>query len=132
MARRPKRPALLLRPKLRRVVASRLQDDWSPEQIAGWLAAAKYPESPDMRVSHETIYRSLYLQTRNVLHRQLLDRLRTKRRMRKGKKWSTAGQLRGRIIDALSIHDRPAEVAAARGRGIGRAISSRVLPPLRK
>ena len=109
-ARRPKSPALLLRPKLRRVVASKLQDDWSPEQIAGWLAA-KYPENPDMRVSHETIYRSLYLQTRNVLHRQLLDRLRTKRRMRKGKKWSTAGQQRGRIIDAVSIHDRPAEVA---------------------
>jgi len=92
-------------------VASRLLDDWSPEQIAGWLAA-KYPENRDMRVSHETIYRSLYLQTRNVLHRQLLDRLRTKRRMRRGKSWSTAGQQRGRITDAVSIHDRPAEVAA--------------------
>ena len=110
-ARRPKKPALLLKPRLRSVVASRLLDDWSPEQIAGWLAA-KYPENRDMRVSHETIYRSLYLQTRNVLHRQLLDRLRTKRRMRRGKRWSTTGQLRGRITDAVSIHDRPAEVAA--------------------
>ena len=66
----------------------------------------------EMRISHETIYRSLYLQTRNVLHRQLIERLRTKRKMRKRKKASTKGQRRGQIIDAVSIHDRPAEIAA--------------------
>ena len=110
-ARRPKPPALASRSKLLKVVATKLQEDWSPEQIAGWLAF-KYPKTPEMRVSHETIYRSLYLQTRGLLHRQLLDRLRTKRRMRKGKRWSTTGQQRGRIIDAVSIHDRPPEVAA--------------------
>src|ERR1051326_2516086 len=66
----------------------------------------------DMRVSHETIYRSLYLQTRSILHRQLVGRLRTKRTMRKGKKASTKGQRHGQIIDAVSIHDRPAEIAA--------------------
>jgi len=110
-AKRPKLPLLAHKPVLRRVVAAKLQDDWSPEQIAGWLAA-KHPDNREMRISHETIYRSLYLRTRGVLHRQLLDRLRTKRRMRKGKRWSTEGQQRGQIIDAVSIHDRPAEVAA--------------------
>lgn len=110
-ARRPKAPALALRPRLRRIVAARLQDDWSPEQIAGWLAT-KYPNDPRMRVSHETIYRSLYLQARGVLHRELLDHLRTRRRMRKGRSWSTEGQRRGQIIDAVSIHERPAHVAA--------------------
>jgi IS30 family transposase len=110
-AKRPKTSALALKPALRRIVASKLQDDWSPEQIAGWLAA-RYPDNPERRVSHETIYRSLYLWTRGVLHRELLGRLRTKRRMRKGKKWSTEGQRRGQIVDAVSIHERPADVAA--------------------
>ncbi len=109
-AKRPKIPLLARRTALRKVVAAKLQDDWSPEQIAGWLAA-KYTGSK-MRVSHETTYRSLYLQTRGVLHRQLIERLRTKRRMRKGKKASTQGQRRGQIIDAVSIHDRPAEITA--------------------
>jgi IS30 family transposase len=110
-AKRPKIPLLALRPALRRVVATKLQDDWSPEQIAGWLAV-KHCHSPQMQISHETIYRSLYLRTRGVLQRQLLGRLRTKRRMRKGKRWSTAGQRRGQIIDAISIHDRPAHIEA--------------------
>lgn len=110
-AKRPKASLLALRPGLRRIVAAKLQDDWSPEQIAGWLAV-KHANDPRMRISHETIYRSLYLQTRGVLHRELLDRLRTKRRMRRGKGWSTEGQRRGQIVDAVSIHERPAQVAA--------------------
>ena len=61
-------------------------------------------------MSHETIYRSLYLQTRGALQRQLVKCLRTKRRMRKGKRSSTDGQKRGQIVDAVSIHDRPAEI----------------------
>ena len=109
-AKRPKVPLLARRPALRKVVAAKLQDDWSPEQIAGWLAA-KYDGRSEMRVSHETIYRSLYLHTRSVLHRQLIARLRTKRKMRKGKKASTKGQRRGQIMDAVSIHDRPADIA---------------------
>ncbi len=96
---------------LRTLVARKLQDDWSPEQIAGWLRE-KYRTRSRMRISHETIYRSLYQQTRGALQRELLDRLRTKRRMRKGKKSSTSGQRRGQIIDAVSIHDRPVEIAA--------------------
>jgi len=110
-AKRPKVPVLALRPALRKVVAAKLQDDWSPEQIAGWLAV-KHPRNPQMRISHETIYRSLYLRTRGALHRELLDRLRTKRRIRHGRKWTTEGQRRGQIIDAVSIHDRPAHIAA--------------------
>ena len=65
-----------------------------------------------MRVSHETIYRSLYFQTRRVLHRELVTRLRSKRTMRKGKRSSTDGQTRGQIIDAVPIRDRPAEIGA--------------------
>lgn len=110
-AKRPKLPLLARRPALRELVARQLQDDWSPEQIAGWLAT-KYGRGSKMRVSHETIYRSLYLQTRGVLHRQLLECLRTKRKMRKGKRASTQGQRRGQIVDAVSIHDRPAEITA--------------------
>jgi IS30 family transposase len=110
-ARRPKASLLARRPALRRLIAAKLQDDWSPEQIAGWLAL-EHSNSPPMRISHETIYRSLYLQTQGALHRQLLRRLRTKRLMRRGRKASTAGQRRGQIIDAVSIHDRPEEIGA--------------------
>lgn len=110
-ARRPKDSLLVSRPALAKIVAEKLQADWSPEQIAGWLAA-RYGRDSTMRVSHETIYRSLYLQTRGALHRQLIEYLRTKRRMRRGKKSSTAGQRRGQIIDAISIRERPAEVEA--------------------
>jgi len=92
-------------------VATKLLDDWSPEQIAGWLNA-KYRRGSAMRISHETIYRTLYLQTRGALHRQLVERLRTKRRMRRGKRSSTDGQRRGQIIDAVSIRERPAEITA--------------------
>jgi len=96
--------------KLRKVVAEKLQEDWSPEQISGWLAATR--GGTPMRVSHETIYRSLYLQTRGVLHRELVARLRSKRTMRRGKRSSTDGQRRGQIIDAVSIRDRPSEIDA--------------------
>lgn len=88
-----------------------MQDDWSREQIVGWLAAT-YGRGSEMRIAHETIYRSLYLQARSVLHRQLTERRRTKRKLRNGKKASTKGQRRGQIIDAVSIHGRPAEIAA--------------------
>jgi len=65
-----------------------------------------------MRVSHETIYRSLYLQTRASCNRELVARLRSKRTMRRGKRSSTDGQRRGQIIDAVSIRDRPSEIDA--------------------
>src|SRR3954466_2012058 len=132
-AKRPKVPLLVKRSALRRVVATKLLDDWSPEQIAGWLNA-KYRRGSAMRISHETIYRTLYLQTRGALHRQLVERLRTKRRMRRGKRSSTDGQRRGQIIDAVSIRERPAEITAPLSKGTpGTCYSSesreRIAPP---
>ena len=106
---RPKDCKLSVLHHLRRVVAEKLQLDWSPEQIAGWLPRA-YPGADEMRVSHETIYRSLFIQTRGVLRRELLRHLRSKRLMRHSRSATTSGQARGQIVDAISIRQRPAEV----------------------
>jgi IS30 family transposase len=83
--------------------------DWSPEQISGWLKT-QYPDDEGMRVSHETIYRSLFIQARGVLKKELMEHLRSKRRMRRSQHASVGGQSRGQIVDALSIRERPAEV----------------------
>ena len=91
------------------MVANKLTLDWSPEQISGWLKRT-FPDHGRMRVSHETIYRSLFIQARGVLKKELLGHLRSRRMMRRAKSASTAGQPRGQIIDGLSIRDRPAEV----------------------
>ena len=108
-ALRAKRCLLARNRKLRGIVASKLILDWSPEQIAGWLKT-EYPKDEKMRVSHETIYRSLFIQARGVLKRELLDHLRSKRRMRRSRHASEHGQSRGQIVDAISIRERPAEV----------------------
>jgi IS30 family transposase len=63
-----------------------------------------------MRVSHETIYRSLFIQARGVLKRELIDHLRSRRVMRRAKNATTAGQPRGQIVDAISIRERPAQI----------------------
>ncbi len=94
---------------LRDLIAARLQEQWSPQQISGWLKAA-YPGEMAMQVSHETIYKSLFIQARGVLKKELLKHLRSRRIMRRGKTASTSGQTRGQIIDAISIRDRPAEI----------------------
>lgn len=108
-ARRPK-PCLLARhDRLQRVVESKLQLDWSPEQISGWLKV-RFADDGSMRVSHETIYRSLFIQARGVLKKQLVDHLRSRRVMRRSKNASTKGQPRGQIVDGVSIRDRPAEI----------------------
>lgn len=108
-ARRPKRCRLATQPRLRRLVAHKLQRDWSPEQIAGWLTR-HFPHEPLMRVSHETIYRSLFIQARGVLKKELLAHLRSRRTTRRAKRASTEGQPRGQIIDGVSIRKRPADV----------------------
>ena len=77
--RRPKVCRLATRPALRRAVAAQLTQQWSPQQIAGWLRAT-YPGDAEMQVSHETIYRSLFIQSRGVLKRELLQHLRRQRR----------------------------------------------------
>ena len=108
-ARRPK-PCLLARNKrLKRTVADKLALQWSPQQIAGWLKA-EFKDDPSMQVSHETIYRSLFIQARGVLKKELVSHLRTRRMMRRSKKATTKGQPRGQIIDAVSISKRPPEV----------------------
>jgi IS30 family transposase len=81
---RPKRCFLAIHAKLRKVVASKLIRDWSPEQISGWLKI-RYPDDESMRVSHETIYRSLFIQARGVLKKELLEHLRSKRRIRRSR-----------------------------------------------
>jgi len=108
-ARRPKPCRLATHPALQRIVAGKLVCDWSPEQIAGWLKR-EFPDQDTMRVSHETIYRSLFIQARGVLKKELLGHLRSRRRMRRSLHASTEGQPRGQIIDGVSIRDRPAEV----------------------
>jgi IS30 family transposase len=107
-ALRPKRCLLVVNSELRDVVASKLMLDWSPEQIAGWLKA-EYPHNESMRVSHETIYRTLFIQARGVLKKELMDHLRSKRRMRRSRHASEHGHSRGQIADAISIRQRPAE-----------------------
>lgn len=107
--RRPKPCRLATSPMLQRIVASKLALEWSPEQIAGWLKL-EFPDQDSMRISHEAIYRSLFIQARGVLKKELLGHLRSRRRMRRAQCASTAGQPRGQIIDGISIRDRPAEV----------------------
>jgi IS30 family transposase len=94
-ALRPKRCLLVGNPKLRNIVASKLMLDWSPEQISGWLKK-QYANDESMRVSHETIYRSLFIQARGVLKKELMDHLRSKRRMRRSRHFSEHGHARGR------------------------------------
>ena len=108
-ARRPKRCKLANSPRLRQAVASQLRLNWSPEQIAGWLKRA-HPEDESDRVSHETIYRSLYVQARGVLKKELLGHLRSRRSMRRSRPVDPNGDRRGHIKDIVSIRQRPAAV----------------------
>jgi IS30 family transposase len=108
--RRPKRCKLADYPRLRCAVARQLRQDWSPEQICGWLQRA-YPADPSMRVSAETIYRSLFIQARGVLKQELVAHLRSRRKFRHSRHATRVGQPRGQIVDAVSIRERPAEVA---------------------
>ena len=101
---------------LRALVAAKLAADWSPQQIAGWLKQT-FPDHPHLQVSHETIYVSLFVQSRGVLKKELFTHLRRRRRRRQARQATTAGQARGRIIDAVSIRERPAEAADRAGPG---------------
>ena len=108
-ARRPKRCKLATQPRLRQVVAMKLGLNWSPEQIAGWLKRA-YRGDGANQVSHETIYRSLFVQARGVLKKELLQHLRSKRTIRRSKLARRKGVGRGQITDMVSISERPASV----------------------
>src|SRR6266446_5755177 len=108
-ALRPKVCLLAIDEKLRTIVASKLILDWSPEQVSKWLKV-HYPSNESMRVSHETIYRSLFIQARGVLKKELIQHLRSKRLIRRSRHSRADGQSRGQIVDAISIRERPAEV----------------------
>jgi IS30 family transposase len=106
-ALRPKACRLARQAPLRWRVAQKLAQQWSPEQIAGWLNQ-QYPSDPDMQLSHETIYRSLFVQTRGALKKELMAHLRTRRQLRQAKGGVTRSGL-GQIVDTVSIRERPAE-----------------------
>ena len=101
---RPKRCKLANSPRLRQAVARKLRLNWSPEQIAGWLKRA-HPEDEFYHVSHETIYRSLFVQARGVLKKELLCHLRSKRTIRRSKRAGLNGDRRGQITDLVSISE---------------------------
>jgi len=107
MARRPKLCKLARHPRLCRAVARKLERDWSPEQIAGWLKRG-YRGDPAWQVSHETIYRSLFVQARGVLKKELLAHLRSRRPIRRSRHAGAKGDGRGQIPDMVSIRQRPA------------------------
>jgi IS30 family transposase len=108
-ALRPKPCRLATHSKLQQIVASKLMQDWSPQQISGWLKS-QHPNDESLRVSHETIYRSLFIQARGALKQELIRHLRSQRRIRRSRHSSVHGHSQGRIVDAVSIRERPAEV----------------------
>ena len=108
-ARRPKECLLARRPELRLQVAQRLADDWSPRQISCWLKL-EYPDDKGMQVSHETIYRTLFVQARGSLKKELISHLRAAKRIRRPNGVPRSTGQRGKIVDAISIRERPAEV----------------------
>ncbi len=105
--RRPKRCRLARHPALRDAVATQLAHAWSPQQIAGWLRQA-YPDDPTMHVSHETIYLSLFIQSRGVLKKALQAQLRQRHTIRRPR--TAARKAGGYIVGAISIRERPATV----------------------
>jgi len=108
-ALRPKACKLAGRPFLVKVITKKLQIQWSPEQIAGWLKQ-QYPDDERNHVSHETIYKSLFIQARGELKKELLACLRTQRVARRSKHASLKGKGLGKIVDAVTISERPASV----------------------
>jgi IS30 family transposase len=108
-SRRPKTCKLTENRTLAHIVAGKLQWQWSPEQIAGWLKRT-YPDDENYQVSHETIYRSLFIQARGALKKELLQHLRRTRGMRRSRHHTQKTGNHGRITDAVSISERPAAV----------------------
>ena len=107
-ARRPKVAKLAQNRRLRAKVEAKLKAKWSPEEISGWLART-FPNDPEMQVSHETIYQSIFVQGRGALRHELHLCLRSGRAMRRNKKWVKSGHGMGKIRDMVMITERPAE-----------------------
>jgi IS30 family transposase len=108
-AHRPKRCKLAQNRALARIVTDKLRLQWSPEQIAGWLKHT-YSGDESCQVSHETIYRSLFIQARGALKKELLQHLRRARGMRRSRHYTQKTDIHGKIVDAVSISERPATV----------------------
>ena len=125
--RRPKRCRLARHPALRDTVATKLAHTWSPQQIAGWLRQA-YPDDPTMHVSHETIYLSLFIQSRGVLKKALQAQLRQRHTIRRPR--TAARKAGGYIVGAVSIRERPATVEGPRGAGALGGRPPRRRPPI--
>ena len=125
-ATRPKRCRLAMHPRLGAAVAAKLRADWSPEQIAVWLTRT-YPDDPTMHVSHETIYRTLYVQARGALKQELTAHLRRRRRMRRSLGAVRRGSTHGQLVDIVSISERPpgAEARAVPGHWEGDLLAGR-------
>ena len=107
-AKRPKPCKLLLNKALAKLVAMKLNRSWSPQQIAGWLMRTY--SNKDIHVSHETIYKTLYVQTRGALKKELQQCLRSQRVLRRSKHATLRGKGLGKILDAVHISERPPEV----------------------
>lgn len=108
-AKRPKFCRLALNPRMRQLVIAKLKKQWSPEQISGWLLDT-YPKREDMHVSHETNYKTLYIQSRGTLNKELRDQLRTKHRYRQSRTKTLAGIGMSNIVDPITNSERPASV----------------------
>lgn len=106
--RRPQVCKLARNRALSGLVAVKLGEDWSPEQIAGWLKA-RFPQDQTMRVSHETIYLTLFIQARGALKRELVAHLRRTRSIRRPRSAKRVNRGQGQIVNAVSIRERPAE-----------------------
>jgi IS30 family transposase len=115
-ARRPKTCRLVQNRALARTVAEKLELEWSPEQIAGWLKR-RYPDNENDQVSHETIYRSLFIQARGALKKALLQHLRRSRAMRRSRHW-------GRLRTPSRSVNGPPRLKTERSLGIGKGICS--------
>ena len=108
-ANRPKTCKLVENKALAHLVASKLQLQWSPQQIAGWLKQ-NYLGDENYQVSHETIYRSLFIQARGALKKELVQHLRRTRIMRRSRHHTQKNESHGRILDTVSIRERPVEI----------------------
>jgi IS30 family transposase len=108
-AHRAKTCKLAKHPELARIVAEKLQLQWAPRQIAGWLKYT-YPDDENYQVSHETIYKTLFIQARGALKKELIKHLRRSRAMRRSRHHTQKTSDHGRITNAVSIRERPAEV----------------------
>jgi len=109
-ALRPKPCKLIESPTLCKIIAEKMHQDWSPEQIAGWLKRC-YPDNQEMHVSHETIYKTLFIQTRGALKKELQQCLRSGRAVRRSRTSSLKGKGLGKIPNAIPISERPPEAS---------------------